>query len=544
MKDKVRVAFINPPHADWSLPQTMTFLSMESHYNVHGKYPDRVEWIEPPYKWNTYTTADDVYEEVKDADVFLFSSYIWNYNLVDEIATTIRKRKNKEKQGVILLLGGPHIGFNEPDFYEKRGGYDFILQPTTPGEPFMVDFIDALINPTMKIEAEYLSFEVRSTKKTSWEFISESIYEQHFDYLKKICDYADEHDLEKFVVLETTRGCPFKCVYCEWGGGLGTKILKKPLDTVKRDIDALKLAGYSDVYLTDANFGVFKERDREILEYSSERGIKLTDISVVKTKDLEKRKQLVDMFDDLKLDWDLHIPVQTISDQALKDAKRLDLSIEDKIELGKYIKNRAEKHGMISPGLEMIMAMPGSTLDDFYNEFDLLYDFDALTDHRYDYMVFPDCDAADPDYITQHNIELVDVYSDNIDEDNVEHVSPLYKDRRTYFKTMSSSYSYTQEEMCEMYFMNFAGPQLIEDHYDTYESEFKVSTFVKFAYDACTKIPGYEYIMSEIRDIYDPATKPKNINTIHGMERTRAITNFVKNSKLLLSATLFEVIYE
>ena len=40
MKDKIKVAFVNPPHADWSLPQTMTFLSMESHYNALGKYPE------------------------------------------------------------------------------------------------------------------------------------------------------------------------------------------------------------------------------------------------------------------------------------------------------------------------------------------------------------------------------------------------------------------------------------------------------------------------------------------------------------------------
>jgi len=250
------------------------------------------------------------------------------------------------------------------------------------------------------------------------------------------------------------------------------------------------------------------------------------------------------MFDDLKLDWDLHIPIQTMSDQALIDARRLDLSIHDKIELGRYIKKRADENNMITPGVEMIMAMPGSTLEDFYNEFDLLYDFEALTDHRYDYMVFPDSEVSNPEYINEFNIKLVEVYSDNIDEDNVECIGPLYKDRKTYFNTISSCYSYTLNEICEMYFMNYAGPQIIEDHYNTYEGEFKVSTFIKCGYRACSILHGFDYIMSEIRDIYDPSTKPKNINTIGHKERTRAITNFIKNNKTLLHCALFEVIYE
>ena len=52
------------------------------------------------------------------------------------------------------------------------------------------------------------------------------------------------------MIIETTRGCPYKCVYCEWGGGTGTKIIKKDMELVKRDIMALKRAGYRDAYLT------------------------------------------------------------------------------------------------------------------------------------------------------------------------------------------------------------------------------------------------------------------------------------------------------
>ena len=41
---------------------------------------------------------------------------------------------------------------------------------------------------------------------------------------------------------------------------LNTKIIKKDISIVKRDILALKRAGFNGAYLTDANFGAFEER--------------------------------------------------------------------------------------------------------------------------------------------------------------------------------------------------------------------------------------------------------------------------------------------
>jgi len=45
MPNKVKIAFVNPPHADWSLANNMTYLMVQSHYNLNGKYKASVEWI-------------------------------------------------------------------------------------------------------------------------------------------------------------------------------------------------------------------------------------------------------------------------------------------------------------------------------------------------------------------------------------------------------------------------------------------------------------------------------------------------------------------
>lgn len=531
----LKITFINPPHADWCLPQTLTFMSMQSHYTHFGKSPNDVQWIEPPFKWDQYTNIQQVYDEVKEADIILFSSYVWNYDLVDEIAALVKK----QNPTVITMIGGPHIGFDKPGFAENRWMYDYVATPTTPGEIFITDFLDRyLADKNLPLPNE-ITYEARSLKKANWEFLSSSLYEAHADHLKRMCDYADTHNMEKFIVLETTRGCPYKCSYCEWGGGLGTKIIKKDIEVVKRDILAIKAAGYSEVYSADANFGVFEERDREILLFASANGIKLTDISVVKAKNLDRRKRIVNMFYDAGISWDVHIPIQSISEAAMKVSNRTDLTLADKIELGKYIKKMAEDHGYTRPGIEMIMAMPGSTLDDFYNEYELLMDFQALGDHRHVYMVLPDSEAASSEYVAAHDLELVDVYSDALDEDNASVGNSLYKHRKSHFKTIASSFSYSREDMHQMFFMNYAAPKLINEFYYLC-STMAVADFVRLCYAAISNMPEFAQIAAEVEDIFDPATPARNISRLQGKIRTVAVDEFVDEHSGIITAAIME----
>ena len=72
----MQIAFVNPPHADWSLANNMTYLIVQSYYNRFGKYANQVEWIPAPYKWDKYESYDEVIQEIIDADVIMFSSQL------------------------------------------------------------------------------------------------------------------------------------------------------------------------------------------------------------------------------------------------------------------------------------------------------------------------------------------------------------------------------------------------------------------------------------------------------------------------------------
>ncbi len=555
LRKKIKFAFINPPHADWSLANNMTYLICQSYYNHFGKYKDVVEWLPAPYKFDLYKDIEEIVDLLTSADVIMFSSYAWNYTICDDVAKII-KEKYPEK---ILLLGGPHIGTNEPDLLNKRTFYDYVCQPTKPGETFIQDVIDCIIED--RLFSENISWELNSKRWISAVFdVDYSVYEEHLDYLTEMVSYAKKYKLEPFVVIETTRGCPYKCVYCEWGGGIGTKIIKKDIELVKRDILALKKAGFRDAYLTDANFGAFEERDVAIFKFAWDHKFNLTDISTMKSKDLNRRKRLIDSISNIvgkgpekhsvseggtdmwgNTEYISVIPavsIQSVSEVAMKIADRVDLSLKDKLELSKYVNHMCSKEDYPIPAVELILGMPGSTLDDFYTEANILWDFKAWSSFRHDYMFLPDSRLNSKEYKEKYQIETVEVYSDIVDEDGTDNWHNLYKNKRTYFKTIRSCFSFTSEDMYEMWFMNNATNYLLKNIYPMLENYASPKEFAKEAYNVINTIEGFDDIYQEIVDILNPNTPPKSIRKLGDNFRAKTIEDFLVKNNIILKSEI------
>lgn len=575
----VTVAFVNPPNVDWSLANNAAYLMFQSHYKRHGRYPDQIKWLPAPYRFNKYSSYEEIYMDMPDADIYLFSSYIWNYDIIDGVARHVKKTL----PNAILALGGPQIGTNDPSFLKERKElYDFICQVTKPGEVFVEDILNSYIETDGHPDYNDITWEFRSSKTCDQMMPDYSVYADHVSYLRETREYARNNQMEPFSIIETTRGCPYQCVYCEWGGGIGSsKIHQKPLDIVKQDLHALKEAGFRDTYLTDANFGVFFERDVEIFSYAFNIGINLTDISTVKHRSLKRRIELVDAwFNVVGSGPERHSPtnikqeaapvlmygaksehsntgnfgteeqtyisvvptvsIQSISDEAMRVAKRKDLSFEDKIKLSEHIHKRCHKEGFPIPALELILGMPGSTKEDFYQEFNIIWNFKSWNSFRHDYMFLPDSELTEQAYIDQYNIKLVEVYTDLMDEEGVDNEHSLYKNKRTYFKTISSCYSYSFDDMLEMWFMNTAGNYLLRHVYPFVENIVSPSEFGKLSYQVIQRIDNFKQLHDEIKDILDPDTDTRNIRRLAGELRVTTIENFLTKYKPLVYSEIIK----
>ncbi|MFM7274368.1 MAG: B12-binding domain-containing radical SAM protein, partial [Gammaproteobacteria bacterium] len=91
-----------------------------------------------------------------------------------------------------------------------------------------------------------------------------------------LCD-ADGRPLYDAVSYETTRGCPFRCAFCEWGtGAIGTKMLSFPLERVRADFERIVRAGIPNIWLADSNFGALRddlEKARLVCELKAAHGL-------------------------------------------------------------------------------------------------------------------------------------------------------------------------------------------------------------------------------------------------------------------------------
>jgi radical SAM superfamily enzyme YgiQ (UPF0313 family) len=64
-------------------------------------------------------------------------------------------------------------------------------------------------------------------------------------------------------VLETNRGCPFACTFCDWGQATQSRVHELPGERVTHELTWLAERGVPYLYLVDANFGI-RRRDVEI----------------------------------------------------------------------------------------------------------------------------------------------------------------------------------------------------------------------------------------------------------------------------------------
>lgn len=112
------------------------------------------------------------------------------------------------------------------------------------------------------------------------EFLSDFIsgsYKQEYKEEEKINlsispipDYSGimKSNLRKysFGVVQTSRGCPFKCEYCSVTVYAGNKIRYKPVDHIIKELDQIqKIRKYRYIFIADDNFSADIQRAKEIL---------------------------------------------------------------------------------------------------------------------------------------------------------------------------------------------------------------------------------------------------------------------------------------
>ena len=280
-----------------------------------------------------------VLDRIDDPAVCVFSTYIWNeqYNLY-----LARLIKNKFPDCVIEF-GGPQ---STKSLIEK----DFIdCVILGEGEEPFVDMLDRIKN---KKELKNV-YEREQLKELS--YVS--------PYTSGIFDdiVRDNPEYHWSALVESTRGCPHHCTFCDWGTWMD-KIKKFDLTQVEADINWMSTHKVGFLMMADANFGIFKERDlliARMLRKAADHPLAIIDDLTV-----QYTKNSTDVVFDISKalgPYDrrgVSMSVQSMNTPTLKAVRRQNNTLEK----AKQFVQKARDKG-VNVYTEMILGLPEETVE-------------------------------------------------------------------------------------------------------------------------------------------------------------------------------------
>ena len=408
-KTSIKLSFLN---IDLRVPVQrlpINWLNFKNYYTKNGLYTDRVEWCEPILNFEGWSFDQIVdYYDKQDSDIYAFSSYLWSHMAIMAIIEELKKRNPKR----IMVIGGPHLNIthNNVDWFFQHKFIDAICEPTSYGEWFITDILDQYVEND-KINWKKVAFAIHRTgrryfpNKIEFKFPGPLIPGNE-DIVYKCKDISLEKNLPLVLPIELTRGCPYECVFCEWGGGIGGKVVRKNMEDIKIDLDYIPQIGIEQIQILDANYGIYKE-DEDVSKYIESMkydfGLpKHVEIYGMTKSKQERRWATIEPLARAKVVTRYKLSLQTLNTDVLKNIKRTDIPRDEDFEFAKYL---FDAYGIRSD-FEFMMGLPGYTRQDFYDEIDIQYEHGYELE-RYLWLFLPDSPAYAPDYIKEHNIQTV-----------------------------------------------------------------------------------------------------------------------------------------
>lgn len=320
-------------------------------------------------------------------DVVAFSNYIWNKNLSIEFAGHLKSLH----PDCVTVMGGPNYNFTElswidafarkvpqVDFHIEGEGeakfynlmaclqeHDFDLERTKSASPAGSAFLDSkmdelIANVALDKDGTWSRFDGIGVDLTRGRLLD--LNDVPSPYLEGLLDEFLKNTAY-CPIIETNRGCPYSCTFCNWGA-MGKS--KSAMFGQDRVIEELKyIAEHNEsitpyLYVGDANFGLFP-RDVEIAQLIRDlkdtKGFPQNVYMYFAKNSSEKVVRIAEILKDMT---PISLSRQTQNDDVLDNIKRANISIDTFNSLAEL----AKKLG-IDSNVELIFGLPGESKKSF-----------------------------------------------------------------------------------------------------------------------------------------------------------------------------------
>ena len=305
----------------------------------------------------------DVLKRISEPSVVAFSSYIWNFNYNKALARMIKEKY----PGCVIIFGGHHVSPGGA-LLDECPYIDYLLHGE--GEVIFRRLLRAVLGLEEACEIPGISMRTEKGILTNPEMIS-SECDFPSPYLTGYFDkIIKEHPDKDFMALiETSRGCPNSCAYCDWSN-MKSKIRKFPLERIYGEIEWMTEHKIYGLGSADSNFGMFP-RDEEIAERIIESKKKCGFPVGFQTSYAKNSNETVFnigmKFEKAGMNKGITLSFQSMNDEVLENIGRKNISIESYSELMKMYNEAG-----IATYTELILGLPGETYESIVSGIDKL----------------------------------------------------------------------------------------------------------------------------------------------------------------------------
>jgi len=207
-----------------------------------------------------------VVESYSQPDVLAFSTYVWNERYSLEVA----RRAHLRFPDALVIFGGPSVP-RRPDRAARFLGRHTHVDALALGEGEVL-FREVLQSLAAGRPLETVpGLALRAAGRTAGAILTKP-RRRIEDFSATASPYLDG-TFDRLLaggpppgaaMLETNRGCPFACTFCDWGQAVDSPVHDLPMDRIRSELSWVANRGIPYLYIIDANYGI-RRRDLDIV---------------------------------------------------------------------------------------------------------------------------------------------------------------------------------------------------------------------------------------------------------------------------------------